>query len=317
MDIFIKGEKKQQPSSTKKQVDESQKEYRHSIKEFEKQKADIDLLRKWSEIPYPGQCEPPVGLDPYAGSWPTYYFRTNEKGLITTLDGEPVCFDIENPDDIDFNRSLMLVKHVLKNLTPQQKKIAEYWGEGPATKQWTPIIDRLIDTYGLSPAYAARVLAAVQVGINDAFVVTWFFKYLWDVPRPIQLDRRLATEICTPYFPSYPSGHSVISGTAEVILSYFFPPEAEKLEELAEENSISRLFGGVHFLEDITEGLKLGRQIGRIVVDELRKQEDINGDPIDVPPVKDKNAVLAPPPYVQAIPYLPLRVRDCDLPLLP
>jgi hypothetical protein len=298
MDIFIKGERKQRPNSPQKQEIEYHEEHRQRIKEFEKQMADIDLLRKWSEIPYPGQCEPPVGLDRYAGSWPTYYFRTNEKGLITTLEGEPVCFDIENPDEIDFNKSLMLLKHVLKNLTPQQRKIAEYWGEGPATKRWTPIIDRLIDTYNLSPAYAARVLAAVHAGINDAFVICWYFKYLWDVPRPIQLDKKLATEICTPPFPTYPSGHSVISGTAEVILSYFFPTEAEKISELAEENGISRLFGGVHFLEDIIEGLKLGRQIGKIIVDELKRQEGINGDPIDVPPVEDRNADLPPPPYV-------------------
>lgn len=311
MEIFIE-------DSAKKHSEDSVKKPEKCHEHYEGKVDDIcDTQKRWSEIPYPGECEVPDGLDSYAGSWPTFFFKWNEKGILTTSDGDPVCFDIKDPDDIDFKESLKTVKHVQKNLTKEQRVIAEYWGEGPATKQWTPVIDRLIDTYGLSPAAAGRVLAAVHAGINDAFVITWYFKYLWYVPRPIQLDRRLATAICTPYFPSYPSGHSVISGVAEVILSYFFPAEADRLRELAEENGISRLLGGVHFLEDITEGLRLGRQIGRIVVDELSKQRDIKKNPIDDPVIEDLHAKLTPPPYRQDIPYCPLRVRECDLPLIP
>jgi hypothetical protein len=99
-------------------------------------------------------------------------------------------------------------------------------------------------------------------------------------------------------------------------LSYFFPPEAERLRELAEEDSISRLYAGVHFLEDITEGLRLGRQIGRIVVDELSRQRDITGRRIDVPVTIDRNAKLPPPPYRQVIPYR-TRLFDCEQLLLP
>ncbi|HPW41151.1 MAG TPA: vanadium-dependent haloperoxidase [Bacillota bacterium] len=282
----------------------------------EKAVYSINLPRKWSELSYSGESRIPQGLDPLSGSWFTYFFRRNEKGLFTTLDGNTVSFEIQHPDNFNFDDSVLIVKGVLKHLTPKQRKIAEYWGDGPATKQWTPIIDRLLDTYGFSPVRAARVLAAVQAGINDAFVITWYFKYLWDVPRPNQLDQRLVTALCTPKFPSYPSGHSVISGTAEVILSYFFPPEAERLKELAEENSISRLYAGVHFIEDITEGLRLGRQIGRIIVEELMRQSDENQSGIDIPVTESRNADLMPPPYEQVIAY-PSRVNDCDLPLLP
>ncbi|MGE5630734.1 MAG: hypothetical protein ACM3TR_06495 [Caulobacteraceae bacterium] len=147
-----------------------------------------NLPRKWSELPYAGECRIPQGLNPGADSWYTFFFRRNEANFFTTLDGKPVSFEIQHPDNFNFDKSLLGVKNVLKNLTPSQRQIAEYWGDGPATKQWTPIIDRLLDTYGLSPVSAARVLAAVQAGINDALVITWYFKYLWDVPRPNQLD---------------------------------------------------------------------------------------------------------------------------------
>ena len=310
MDILPKGITIQHSYDPKKEKNECHEDDGKSVKKA------VNLPRKWSELSYAGESRIPQGLDPDSGSWHTYFFRKNENGLFTTLDGNPVSFEIQNPDNFNFDASLIIVKNVLKHLTPQQCQIAEYWGEGPATKQWTPIIDRLIDTYGFSPVRAARVLAAVQAGINDAFMVTWYFKYLWDVPRPNQLDQRLVTAICTPKFPTYPSGHSVISGTAEVILSYFFPPEAEKLRALAEENGISRLYGGVHFIEDITEGLRLGRQIGRIIVDELNRQSDMNQSEIDIPVTENRHANLPPPPYEQVISY-PSRVRNCDLPLIP
>lgn len=276
----------------------------------------VNLPGKWSQLSYAGEKRVPQGIDPSAGSWSLFYLRREKEGVFTTLGGQAVSFSIKPPDNYDFNQELTTVKNVLDNLTDEQKQIAIYWGEGPPTKQWTPIIDRLIDTYGLSPVHAARVLAAVQGGINDALVVCWFYKYIWDVPRPNQLDQELATYICTPRFPTYPSGHSVMSGTSQMILSYFFPPEARHLKEIAEEVSISRLYGGVHFPADLSEGLRLGRQIGSIVVDVLKGQHDKNQSTIDTPANMDLHAELPPPPYKQVIPF-PSRTRKCDLPLIP
>jgi hypothetical protein len=174
----------------------------------------------------------------------------------------------------------------------------------------------LIDTYGFTPVRAARVLAAVQGAINDGLVVTWFYKYLYDQARPNQYNQQLRTYICTPLFPTYPSGHSVVAGVAEAVLSYFFAPEADRLHQLAEEASISRLYGGVHFPPDLSEGLRLGRQIGRIIVNTLSSQRDRNQVMVDIPITKDLHANLPPPPYTQVIPF-PSRVRACNLPLLP
>lgn len=273
-------------------------------------------MKKWSKLPYAGESSLPKGIDPTAGSWPLYYLRHCKGGKFATLRGRNIKFNIQQPESINFHRELYVVKDTLKNLTKEQRVMAEYWGDGPATKQWTPIIDRLLDTYDLSPPQSARVMAAVQAGINDAFVITWHFKYLWEIPRPCQLDHNLYTAICTPKFPAYPSGHSTISGTAEIILSYFFPHEAEGLKRLAEENSISRLYGGVHFPSDLSEGLRLGRYIGRLIVEILKYQRDSNNNPIYVPINENLNAQLMPPPYTQVIPYPP-KVRQCDLPLIP
>jgi hypothetical protein len=270
-----------------------------------------NLPRLWSELSYAGEKRVPQPTDSTAGSWPTFFLRRDPSGNFLDPSGNEIAFAIQHPDMIDFEgKELREVKRILQNLTPEQITIAEYWGSGPATKQWTPIIDRLIDTYSLTPVRSARLLANVQAAINDAFVVTWYLKYRWNIPRPNQLDQNLRTIICTPKFPAYPSGHATISGCAEAILSYYFPAETERLRELAEENAMSRVYGGVHYNVDGFNGLTLGRQIGQIVVNELRNQRDSDMLRIDIPATEDRDAKLLPPPYKQAIPFP--RGRECS-----
>lgn len=275
-----------------------------------KVKRPKNLPAKWQQLSYGSEMRAPLmAIEPRAGSWPTFFLKRDEECNFLTPNGEPICFEITQPGNLHFEQELSVVRDALENLTPHQEEMARYWGEGPATKQWTPIIDKLIDTYSVpdapqeNPVRAARILAAVQAGINDAFVVTWYLKYLWDIPRPIQLDQSLEPILVTPKFPAYPSGHAVISGTAEVILSYFFPPEAEKLKDLAEENAISRIYAGVHYPSDGEQGLRLGRQIGRIIVAALQDQCDSDQVRIDPLITKNLDADLPPPPYEQAIPF--------------
>ncbi|WP_280770846.1 vanadium-dependent haloperoxidase [Salipaludibacillus daqingensis] len=259
---------------------------------------------KWSKL-NKDNLEP---LQPEAGSWPMYYFRRNLLGQITDLNGKLVHFKIKNPYFIDFMESeIEIVKNTLNKLTNQERDIAKYYSFGPPTKQWTPVIDRLIDTYEVTPVHTARIIAITQAAINDAMVITWRIKYLTDIARPNQIEPSLKIVIPTPAFPAYPSGHATMSGCAEVILSYFFPKEATRLKEIAEENAYSRLLGGVHFKADNDEGLRLGRQIGKHILNYVRRQRDAARNFIDKPFVENKNAILPPPPYEQIIPFPPLK----------
>jgi hypothetical protein len=257
---------------------------------------------RWTDLPYAGETRPPSNpVDPLAGSWSMFYLRRDPMGNFRDPNGRLIQLDIQDPNTIHWDEQLKMVQKTLKSITKQQIRIADYWGTGVATKQWTPIVDRLIDTYGISPARAARILAAVHAGINDAFIVTWYLKYRWNVARPNQMDPNLATVLCTPRFPAYPSGHSAVAGCAMVILSYFFPAESSRLKKLAEECAISRLYAGVHFPIDNDESLKLGRQIGHIVVDALKNERNADLEPIEDPIRDNRNAKLPPPPYKQAI----------------
>ncbi|MGA9287745.1 MAG: phosphatase PAP2 family protein [Anaerobacillus sp.] len=270
-----------------------------------------ERYERWSELPYAGESEPPHNPEePLAGSWPDYYIRNKPPGRFETLNGRPIRLEVKSPTSIDWDDELSKVKHTLKHITPKQVKLAEYWGTGVASKQWTPIIDKLIDTYGVTAPRAARIIAAVSAGMNDAFTTTWYLKYRWNVARPNQLDHDLATVLCTPRHPTYPSGHATIAGTTSEILAYFFPGERERLQELAQECADSRLYAGVHFPVDNEEGMRLGRQIGSIVAAELSREENRDHSLIDVPYHENLYAKLSPPPYKQVIDY-PFK-NKCD-----
>jgi membrane-associated phospholipid phosphatase len=59
----------------------------------------------------------------------------------------------------------------------------------------------------------------------------------------------------TPVHPSYPSAHSCISGGMTETLAQAFPRERDRVEALAAEASISRLYAGIHYSFDMAAGL--------------------------------------------------------------
>lgn len=238
---------------------------------------------KWSLLLYPGETHFLHGVDPTAGSWTLNFFKRDSSQNFTDLEGNPLALAIANPSSINFQEELEEVIDVQNHVTPQQIAIAKYFGTGVPLNQITPIVMTLLNTYKIPPPRAARILSCLQMALNDAFVITWHYKYLWDYPRPVQLDPNLRTVIPTPKFPAYPSGHSVVSATMSIVLSYFFPPEQDKLYELAELASISRLYGGVHFPADLKQGLRLGRYLGKQIVQILKNEYDRDGTMIDVP----------------------------------
>lgn len=269
---------------------------------------------RWSQFPYTGESIPPINPEEaLAGSWPLIFLKKDGNGWFTGPLHDPLP-RVKDPNTIDWKSELKIVQTTLENLTPEQQILADYWGSGVATKQITPIIDRLIDTYTIfettspfymSPPRAARILALTHASVSDAFIVAWTVKYRYDVARPNQMDHNLPTYLCTPRHPSYISGHAICAGTAAEVLSYFFPAEKERLLKLAEECAVSRLDAGVHFSIDNSEGLRVGRAIGSSLVKYFTTQVDSTGKYVDQPFKDDRNPMLPPGcyPYEQALPF--------------
>jgi membrane-associated phospholipid phosphatase len=214
----------------------------------------------------PGYWKPPlVGMaaDPTAGSWRPWILAS---GSDVTLPSPPLPGSPEYQADIDE------VTSVAAHLTDEQEAIARFWADGPGTitpaGHWLKIAEEHVArVWSHDPLRATRALALVSVAMADAFIVCWQGKYTFWTARPNQTVARFTSYIKTPPFPGYPSGHSTQSGAAAEVLSYLFPDQADTFRAMAEEAAISRLYGGIHFPSDNNNGLQVGREVGRRVIE--------------------------------------------------
>lgn len=204
--------------------------------------------------------------EPLAGMWQTWAIKNG---------GE---FQPPVPPSPDSAAFLLAAKEVLKvnrHLTPEQKRIAEYWhlDQGTVTPPglWNNKARELAAGQKLSEKERLRVLSTLNVAMMDASIACWHAKYTWWVQRPFtaihaHLDKTFVPYLVTPPHPSYISGHATVSGAAAEILKHFFPDEAHRIEGWAEEAAQSRLYGGIHFRFDNEAGLDVGRQVGKAVL---------------------------------------------------
>ncbi|SDH85301.1 vanadium-dependent haloperoxidase [Alteribacillus bidgolensis] len=233
------------------------------------------IYRRWSEYPYPGEQTPPKA-HPEPAYFPMFFVSRRENNEFLDPFRLRIIWQIKNPIKVDWETELSIVEQTILSLTPQKIQIAQFWGNAEATQNMIPMIFSLARKYRLGSPNIARIFGYFHAGVNDAFVMSWYFKYLWDVARPNQYGRNLSPILLTPLFPSYPSAHATVAGCAEAILTYFFPLEAAGIRRTMEECALSRLYAGVHFKVDNDEGLRLGRQIGGIVVRLLKAQNPNN-----------------------------------------
>ena len=219
------------------------------------------------------RSSPPLNLydpaDPNAGEWRTWVLKNGGE-----IEAKPPL-TYGSPE---FWAEVEEVRSVQRTLTPEQKRIAEDWNldAGSVTPPgvWNQHAKRLALDRKLDAAETARVFATANVAMLDAFIACWHVKFKWWTERPVTVirekDPTFLPHILTPPFPSYVSGHSSVSGAAATALSAFFPQNAAELDRMAQEASMSRLYGGIHFRSDNDEGLELGRQVAARALARLR-----------------------------------------------
>lgn len=201
-----------------------------------------------------------------------------------------------------------------RSLTEEQRAIAAFWDCNPyvmhvqghamfATKKispgghWMSIAGLVSRKSRANLMVSAEAYARTSIALADAFISTWEEKYRSRVLRPETYINRYFDEewvpvLQTPPFPEYPSGHSVISNAAAVVLaSQFGTPFAyadsselryglpvrtfPSFEAAAEEAAMSRMYGGIHFRSAVEQGMQQGRKIGALVVAKVRTGERV------------------------------------------
>jgi membrane-associated phospholipid phosphatase len=122
----------------------------------------------------------------------------------------------------------------------------------------------------ISRTDAPRVYALVTAAMYDATIAAWHSKYVYNRPRPSEIDTTLAPRVAVPRSPSYPSDYAATAAAAAGVLAFFYPQEAMSLTWLAEEAARSRLTAGVEFPSDMIGGLELGRRVAARVIEYAR-----------------------------------------------
>ncbi len=165
-----------------------------------------------------------------------------------------------------FKDELAEIYEYSKNLTRDQLRIVHFWADGVNTftppGHWNYIAATDFVNQRFSEVRWARNFALLNMSMMDAAIACWDAKYTYFNPRPSQMDPRIKTATGLPNFPSYISGHSTFSAAAAAILGHIIPAKAGEYNAMAQEASISRMYGAIHYRSDCSKGLETGKKVG-------------------------------------------------------
>ncbi|MEM1409005.1 MAG: vanadium-dependent haloperoxidase [Bacteroidota bacterium] len=230
----------------------------------------------------------------------------------------PTDFDVS--EGSAFHREIMEVYETVNNLDEEQKEIASFWDCNPyvmnvhghvmfATKKITPgghwmgiakIASQQAQADLIRTAYT---YALTSIALADGFISCWDEKYRSSLIRPETVINKYMDEewlpfLQTPPFPEYTSGHSVISGAAGEALTSIYgnnfnfidstevrygltAREFESFRAASDEAAISRLYGGIHYMPAITNGVTQGRALGNYIIgklDMINEEQEISSN---------------------------------------
>jgi hypothetical protein len=217
----------------------------------------------------------------------------------------PLATEFSVDEGSQFYKETMEVYEAVNNATFEHIEIAKFWDCNPyvmnvtghvmlATKKITPgghwmeIVSIANKTADADFVKAAEAYAITAIALADGFISCWDEKYYSNVVRPETvineyIDEKWVPLLQTPPFPEYTSGHSVISRAAAVALTHLygddfaFHDDSEmkfglpardfnSFLEASEEAAISRLYGGIHYMPAIDNGVAQGGHVGAFVV---------------------------------------------------
>lgn len=157
-----------------------------------------------------------------------------------------------------------------RNPTRERMEIVHFWADGAGTYtppgHWNAIAADEFVKEKYSEVRWARNLALLNMSQMDAAIICWDAKYFYFNPRPCQANPDIKTLTGVPNFPAYTSGHSTFSGAAATILSHILPDREKKFMDMAQEASLSRLYGAIHYRSDCEAGLQSGIKVGEYAV---------------------------------------------------
>jgi hypothetical protein len=220
----------------------------------------------------------------------------------------PPKFDVKNKAS-QFYKNALEVKMLGDSLSLEQKHIADFWDDNPfkmnvvghvsyATKKFSPgghwmnIVGIATQKNQSDFNSTVSTYAETSIALFDGFISCWYMKFKTNYLRPETvitrfIDPNWRPYIQTPPFPEYTSGHAVISAAAAEVLTarigdsiplrdtseteFGIPERTFKSFRLAaREAGMSRVFGGIHYINSCKVGSMQGEELGKMIVQKLQ-----------------------------------------------
>ena len=250
---------------------------------------------KW--VPTPPEFRP--STEPYWGTLRTW------SGINPDEVAVPFTIPFSEEKGSDFYNLVNHVYTTAKALTKEQENIALYWDDNPdqmtynghiptprrrinPVGHWMAISSQACGDGKLGIMKTSQCMMLTSIAIADGLVCCWKQKYTNNLIRPVtyvrkNIDQDWMPLIATPPFPEHTSGHSTISAAAATILAKLFSenhaftdhalipfglPERSfpSFRAAADEASISRVYGGIHYQTGVDGGAAQGRKTGKYVI---------------------------------------------------
>jgi hypothetical protein len=254
------------------------------------------------DSPYAWKPTPPEYMNGLEPNW--HIMRSFLFDSATMVRPIPDIAYSEKKNSLYYKNAVKVMK-VGKQLSKEQIHITKFWDDNPNTSisnghltyfihkatpggHWLRIAGKACIANHFDEAQTAKVYTAVALGLYEGFLSCWTEKYRSNAVRPEtyinrKIDPYWKPLIETPPFPEYTSGHSVISAASASILMalipqpYTFadssvkeygiePRSFSSFAHASEEASISRFYGGIHYMPALTNGALQGKEIGRIIL---------------------------------------------------
>ena len=201
---------------------------------------------------------------------------------------------------MDVNEIAVLGKAGVSARSSDQTAIALFWYEN-SSFAWNRIARKI--SGGMSLIQHARLYAALNAAISDAYATSLESKFHYNFWRPLTAIRAADTDgnpltvkdpnweptFITPPVPDYPSAHAAAGAAAAEVLDALVGtnlpfqhtstsapaagPDAtltrsyDSVLAAARENAFSRMLVGIHFRRACTVGLQQGRDVARYVLE--------------------------------------------------
>jgi len=212
----------------------------------------------------------------------------------------------------EFYKIVKEVYDIGKKLNEEERTIAKYWDDNPFVMEhsghlmfgnkkitpvghWMGITSIACKIKSIGPVQTAQAYALSAIAIFDSFIACFEEKYKSQLVRPVtvineMIDRNWQPYLQTPAFPEHTSGHSTISAAAAAVLTKRFGDNFKfedtsdlayigmkrsfnSFLEAANEASISRLYGGIHYRTGINAGARQGLLVADVINNKIRLKE--------------------------------------------